>query len=663
MSVDYRPFRIDLIYRVLVEGSIFMYEFLEKFKMNDGFFNQYEKLIQEVVIPYQEKVLKDEIGDAEKSHAIENFIQAAKVIETGKCEEDFYGMVFQDSDVAKWLEAAAYSLLMKPDKELEKRCDYIIDIIEKAQQPDGYINTYFTVRSPENRWTNLHEGHELYCAGHMMEAAVAYAQSTGKKKLLEIMCRMADHIYNRFIIEKIEGYPGHPEVELALMRMYRATDNEHYLELAKHFIDVRGVDSEYYIKETEKRDWFVFHMDPRDKEYTQNHVPVREQTEAVGHAVRAVYLYTGMADLAAVTKDESLVHACEVLWENLTKRRMYVTGSIGSAYEGEAFTKDYHLPNDTAYAETCAAIGLIFFARKMLDIRKDSKYADVMERALYNGVLAGMQLDGTRFFYVNPLEVIPGISGETKTHRHALPTRPKWFACACCPPNVARLIPSIAGYAWGEEGDTVYSNLFIGGTLDLSKTMKGKIQVETAYPYYGTVNYRFQPDENIMDMTLAIRIPSWSENTEIYYNNEKINYAVKQGYAYISGKFKEGDMISLQLDMEVKRIFAVNDISYNNGKAAFSRGPLIYCFEGVDNNNDILSLHAKKHSNVSVNEIKEGILAGIMEITLDGYKLEGNDNPYSIKRPEAKECKLKAVPYYVWGNRGLNQMRVWIPEM
>lgn len=642
-----------------------MYELLKKFTIKDSFFDAYEKLIKDVVIPYQEKVLKDEIKDAAKSHAIENFIQAAKVLESGKMDEEFYGMVFQDSDVAKWLEAAAYSLLMFPDEELEKRCDEIIDIIEKAQHADGYLNTYFTIKSPEKRWTNLHEAHELYCAGHMMEAAVAYARSTGKKKLLNIMCLMADHIYNRFIIEKAEGYPGHPEVELALMRMYRETENVKYLELAKHFIDVRGVDSDYFIKETKNRDWFVWHMDPEDKENTQNQAPVREQKEAVGHAVRAVYLYTGMADLAATTGDESLVKACEILWENLTKRRMYVTGAIGSAYEGESFTKDYHLPNDTAYAETCAAIGLIFFARKMIDLKKDSKYADVMERALYNGVLAGMQLDGTRFFYVNPLEVIPGISGKAKTHHHALPERPKWFSCACCPPNVARLLPSIAGYAWSEEGDTVYSNLYIGGTLDLSESLGGKIMVETAYPNHGSIQYKFKPNKNEMYMTLAVRIPSWSEKTDILFNGEKIEYKLNAGYAYITGSFKESDIITLELDMAVKKIFAKNDISENNGKVAFSRGPLIYCFEGVDNGDDLLNLRIKKDSEnaMAINKISEGVLSGSVEISVEGYKLTSEEEPYSTKRPQAMPCVIKAIPYYVWGNRGLNQMRVWMPEL
>lgn len=644
--------------------SLLMYELLKKFTIRDDFFDHYEKLIKDVVIPYQEKVLKDEIKDAAKSHAIENFIQAGKVLETGSREDEFYGMVFQDSDVAKWLEATAYSLSLFPDEALEKRCDEIIELIEKAQHPDGYLNTYFTMKSPEKRWTNLFEAHELYCAGHMMEAAVAYAKSTGKNKLLNIMSRMADHIYNHFIVEKAEGYPGHPEVELALMRMYRATGNEKYLELSKHFVNVRGVDSDYFAKETKNRDWYVWNMDSKDKENTQSHAPVREQKEAVGHAVRAVYLYTGMADLAAATGDTTLVKACENLWENLTNRRMYVTGAIGSAYEGESFTKDYHLPNDTAYAETCAAIGLIFFARKMIDLKKDSKYADVMERAFYNGVLAGMELDGTRFFYVNPLEVIPGISGMAKTHHHALAQRPKWFSCACCPPNVARLLPSIASYAWCEEGDTIYSNLYIGGTLDVSDTLGGKIIIETTYPNQGQIQYKFEPVEKEMHMTLAIRVPSWSEKTEILLNGKKLEYESKAGYVYVSGPFTKGDVVMLNLDMKVNRIFAKNTISENNGKVALSRGPFIYCIEGVDNEEDILSLRVNKDSEVHlIKEITEGTLSGIIEITLEGYKLSTEDHPYTTNRPKANPCKIKAVPYYVWGNRGLNQMRVWIPEM
>jgi DUF1680 family protein len=638
-----------------------MSDLLKNFTVSDNFLGRYERLVNDVVIPYQEKVLNDEIEDAEKSHAIENFRAAANMIATGKCDEEFYGMVFQDSDVAKWLEAAAYTLLKYPDKELEKRCDEVIDLIGQAQHEDGYLNTYFTVKEPDKRWTNLQEAHELYCAGHMMEAAVAYAESTGKTKLLSIMSNMADHMYQRFFEEGVPGYSGHPEVELALMRLYRCTRNEKYKELAEHFINVRGVDSDYFSKERQKNKWTVWGSDPSNKEYTQNHVPVREQVKAVGHAVRAVYLYTGMADVAYETKDQELVKACETLWENITECRMYVTGAIGSAYEGEAFTKDYHLPNDTAYAETCASIGLIFFSRKMLDLNKSGKYADVMERALYNCVLAGMQLDGERFFYVNPLEVIPGISGESVTHRHALPQRPKWFACACCPPNVARLLSSLGRYAWSMEGSTVYSHLYIGGTLDMTDTLQGKIIVKTEYPYGDQVIYRFAPVDEYMKMTLAIRLPQWSKETVIQLNGRKAECVVEKGYAYLSGTFTAKDEVTVTFDMSVKRIFASSRVSADTGKVAFSRGPLVYSAEGIDNSGDVLSIGVRKNSEAKIRRTDK--LGGVVEIVLDGYRVINESTLYTFDRPKKEDCMITLIPYYTWGNRGLTQMRVWLPEM
>lgn len=637
-----------------------MNDLLKKFIITDGFLGRYEQLVKDAVIPYQEKVLKDEIAEVAKSHAIENFRIAAQIIETGKADDEFYGMVFQDSDVAKWLEAAAYSLANHPDQELEKRCDEVIDLIGRAQHEDGYLNTYFTVKGMEKRWTNLQEAHELYCAGHMMEAGVAYAEGTGKRKLLSIMSRMADHIYQHFMEESAEGYPGHPEIELALMRLYRCTGNEKYKVLAEHFVNVRGVDSEYFNKESKSRGWFVWSGDTPWKEYYQCDSPIREQTKAVGHAVRAVYLYTGMADVALETKDLSLERACESLWENITQRRMYVTGAIGSACDGEAFTKDYHLPNDTAYAETCAAIGLIFFSRKMLDLQKHSKYADTMERALYNCVLAGMQLDGEKFFYVNPLELVPGISGEAVTHRHVTVTRPNWFACACCPPNVARLLTSLGRYAWSEEDTIVYSHLFVGGTLDITDTFKGKIVVETEYPYGNQVRYSFVPDQKEMKLTLAIRLPEWSKNTRITLNGEVCDCSILDGYAYINKTFTAEDEVIVLFDMNVKRIFASTNVHTNNGKVAFTRGPLVYCIEGVDHKQDILSLRVRKDA--PVEESKSEKLNGIVELYTEGYRTIAGEALYSMERPQEEACRITLIPYYTWSNRGINQMRVWIPE-
>jgi DUF1680 family protein len=366
-----------------------------------------------------------------------------------------------------------------------------------------------------------------------------------------------------------------------------------------------------------------------------------------------------MADCAYETGDQSLYEACRRLWKNLTQRRMYITGAIGSAYEGEAFTKDYHLPNDTAYGETCAAIGLIFFAGKMLKLERRSEYANVMERALYNCVLAGMQLDGRRFFYVNPLESLPGISGEAQTHRHALPQRPKWFSCACCPPNVARLLPSIAEYAWDFDDSTIYSNLFIGGQLDLTDQFGGQLTLKTAYPYDGRLEYTFSKK---MSLTLAVRLPDWSADTQISLNGKTTDYSVKDGYAYISGTFDENDMIMVELDMSVKKIYANSKVSADSGKVAIQRGALVYCAEGVDNGGDVLGLKIKRDGKITVSDYNNDKLCGICEIKAEGVKIKQTEGLYSYSAPESEPTEIVLVPYYTWGNRGINEMRVWITE-
>jgi len=374
-------------------------------RIEDPLWSRVEHLVREVVIPYQYEALHDRIPNVEPSYAIRNFRIAA-----GLEEGEFGGMVFQDSDVAKWLEAVGYSLMAHPDPELEWRADEVIDLVAMAQHPDGYLNTYFTVKEPGKRWTNLLDCHELYCAGHMIEAAVAYYLATGKRKLLEVVCKFVDHIDTVFGDGegKLPGYDGHQEIELALVKLYGVTGDEKHLRLAKYFIDKRGTEPHFFLQEWERRGG-ISHWGkvkrPVNLEYHQAHKPVRDQDVAVGHAVRAVYMYTAMADLARLTRDESLLAACDKLWNNIVTRQMYITGGIGSTHHGEAFTFDYDLPNDTVYAETCASIGLIFFASRMLQLRARGEYADVMERALYNTVLAGMAQDGRHYFYVNPLEV------------------------------------------------------------------------------------------------------------------------------------------------------------------------------------------------------------------------------------------------------------------
>lgn len=622
---------------------------------DDSFLGRYQKLIKQEVIPYQYQVLCDQAEGTEKSHVIANFINAGKALRGEDVGDGFYGMVFQDSDAAKWLEAVAYSLTIFPDKELEETADHLIELIARAQDEDGYLNTYYTIKDRDKRWTNLLEGHELYCSGHMMEAACAYFEATGKDRLLNVMLKNAEHIYHIFIEEGRDGYPGHPEVELALMRMYHLTGEKHCLELAEHFINVRGVDRDFFKEEAKKRNWMVWGMDATDLEYNQSYAPVREQEDATGHAVRAVYLYTAMADLAAETEDEALKNACRKLWESITERRMYVTGGIGSTGIGEAFTVDYDLPGDTAYCETCASIGLMFFASRMLEQDVRGEYADVMERAFYNTVLAGMQLDGKRFFYVNPLECIPGISGKDVTHRHDLTQRPKWYACACCPPNTARLISSIGKYAYGENAETAYCHLFAGGKVKFENGIE--LSCETSYPYGFTVNYQVKAGNG----HLAIRIPAWSKTYGICVNKKETTCMLQSGYIYLN--VKEGDMIRITLDDSPYHIYASSKIPQLSGYTAVCRGPLVYCFEGVDNDGDVLSLSLKRGGKLVVSAYNTELLGGNVQITAEAVRRETDGHLYSNQPPVEKPDHATAVPYYTWCNRGENQMRVWMHEI
>ncbi len=619
----------------------------------EGFVGDYQRRIREVVIPYQYQILCDEIEDAQKSHVIQNFINAGKVLRGEGAGDGFYGMVFQDSDAAKWLEAAAYSLACCPDENLEHTADELIRVIADAQEPDGYLDTYYTIQDRKKRWTNLLEGHELYCAGHMIEAACAYFEATGKDTLLQVMEKNVAHIYDHFITEQNEGAPGHPEIELALLKMYHLTGKKHCLALAEYFINTRGQNPDFYREEAKQRSWTVWGNNGDDDDYQQSGLPVRKQKDAVGHAVRAVYLYTGMADLASTTDDASLYAACRRLWESITRRRMYVTGGIGSTVHGEAFSTDYDLPGDTAYCETCAAIGLIFFASRMLENELNGEYADIMERAFYNAVLAGIQLDGKRFFYVNPLEVNPGISGVIQTHSHVLPTRPKWYACACCPPNAARLINSLGSYAYGENEDTVFCHLFAEG--DIAAKNGIAFHCKTKYPYDFCITYTMKTDGR-----LAIRIPGWSRSYALSVNGKAVEISPEQGYVFLTVKNK--DAVCLKLDDAPHYIYASARVPALTGRVALSRGPLIYCFEGIDNEKDILSLSLKSGGTLQASPWDGQLLNGTVTITAEAYRRNDTNSLYTEETPDWKPCTATAVPYYTWGNRGENQMRVWMPE-
>ena len=616
-----------------------------------GFIGRYQKLIRDTVIPYQYSVLCDKAPDTEKSHVVQNFINAGKAVRGEDIGDGFYGMVFQDSDAAKWIEAAAYSLALYPDEKLENTVDELIETIEAAQDKDGYLNTYFTIKDREKRWTNLLEGHELYCSGHMMEAACAYYEATGKKKLLDVMLKNARHIHEHFVNQGHEGVPGHPEVELALMKMYRCTGDRICLELAEKFINERGADPTFYRRERDSRDWTVWGNNADDNDYQQSGKPVRQQSDATGHSVRAVYLYTGMADLASSSGDAELYEACRRLWKSVTQKRMYITGGIGSTVHGEAFSVDYDLPSDTAYAETCASIGLMFFASRMLENQVKGEYGDVMETAFYNTVLAGMQLDGKRFFYVNPLEVIPGISGVSPTHRHDLPQRPGWYACACCPPNAARLISSFGKYAYGENETTAYCHLFADGRVEFSNGMK--LVCRTEYPYDFKVVYEIE-----LGGMLAVRIPAWSRNTSVKLNNESISPEIKDGYAYIS--VNDGDSAEFEFDGTPRFVYASSKVHRLTGMTALCRGPLVYCFEGIDNGGDVLSLSLVRNGSVEVSEFESTLLNGTVTLSVSALRREESWSLYSDVPPAETSCEALAVPYYTWGNRGENQMRVWM---
>ena len=490
----------------------------QKQAIRDAFWSPFRETVRREGIPYQWLALNDRVPGAEPSHWMRNFRAAA----SGK-PGAHGGCVFQDSDGAKWLEGVAYSLRSHPDPALEAIADGAIEAIVAAQQPDGYLDTYYILTGLDRRWTNLRDNHELYCAGHMIEAAVAYYESTGKRALLDAMLRYVDLIDREIGPRRGQrhGYPGHPEIELALMRLYRLTGDEKHLRLAKYFIDERGQKPLYFEQETrESGNDFPWKDSPFGYQYYQAGKPVRKQTEAEGHAVRAMYLYCGMADVARATGDESLVRACEALWESTVRRRMYVTGAIGSSAYGESFTFDYDLPNDTVYGETCAAIGLVFFARRMLALKPRGEYADVMERALYNGVLSGMQLDGKRFFYVNPLEVNPVACAKDPNKRHVKPERQKWFGCACCPPNLIRLLMSLEDYVCSADGNALHVHLYIGGDFTARVGSSDvRLHVETRYPWGGDICLNVEL-ERPASFALALRIPEWCRKWQIGLNRQ-----------------------------------------------------------------------------------------------------------------------------------------------
>jgi DUF1680 family protein len=636
-----------------------------KHTIRDAYWSHYRKLVRETVLPYQWEALNDRVPGAEPSRAIRNFRIAAG-LEAG----EFSGFVFQDSDLYKWLEAVAYALNEARDPALERVADEAVDLIAAAQLPDGYVNTYYTVKESGKRWTNLLDCHELYCAGHLFEAGVAYYEATGKRKLLDVCCRFADCIDRVFGPNEgqIRGYDGHQEVELALVKLYRVTGNEAYLKLACYFLDERGRAPNFFEAEWERRGrvshWTGGVIGKPDVAYNQAHIPVREQTVAVGHAVRAVYMYAGMADAALETGDDALTAACRTLWANMTRKQMYVTGAIGSTHHGEAFTFDYDLPNDTAYAETCASIGLMFFAQRMLRLEPRAEYADAMERALYNTVVGSMALDGKHYFYVNPLEVWPEACVRDPGKKHVKSVRQPWFGCSCCPPNVARLLGSLERYLYTSTDDTIYAHLFIGGaaSFELASGRVGLTQT-SALPRSGDVRFVVSPATDGQCFALALRIPAWCRGeATLTVNGAAVPYAERDGYAIVERAWNEGDAVEWTLATPVLTLEARPDIRENAGKAALQRGPVVYCFEEADNVAPLASLSMRANA-VWTARYAADLLGGVVLLEGEGWRDatdDWSDEPYRPFRREVLPATLRAVPYAVWGNRGVGEMAVWL---
>ena len=636
-------------------------------RIEDAFWGKYIRLVKDVILPYQWETLNDNVPDAEPSHCIKNFRIAA-----GEEKGTFQGAVFQDTDVAKWLEAAAFTLASGGrDEMLESLADETIKLIGKAQCPDGYLNTYYTIQEPDRRWSNLKEGHELYTAGHMIEAAVAYYEATGKDAFLKIVSRFADVICEKFGPDEgqCHGYPGHPEVELALVKLYRATGEKRYLEVSKYFVEQRGVGENYFFQEEKGEKYRLIFPEFKaySPAYSQSHLPVREQKTAEGHAVRAVYLYCAMADLAYEYRDESLLDACRTLWDNMVKKRMFITGGIGSSGLLERFTTDYDLPNDTAYAETCAAIGLVFLARRMLEIKPVSQYADVMERALYNCVLSGMALDGRSFFYVNPLEVNPEACRMDERKAHVKPVRQKWFGCACCPPNLARMLSSISSYAYTETEDTLFVHLYMGSII--KKQVNGKeltITVSSKLPKSGQVE--IEVSGGSVPFTIALRIPDWCGEGDTGFSIKGVRDSEctrKDGYLYVTRCWQPKERLSLKFAMDVKIMEADPRVREDIGKVAVTRGPMVYCLEEADNGTDLhlLTLDCGKEA-----ETEEFTVAGeqVIAVVMDGFRQQVQTSRKGLYHPlktAVKEpVKLRFIPYYVWANRGENEMTVWVRQ-
>ena len=608
-------------------------------RLDDPFWAGMQKTLWETVLPYQWETLNDRVPGAEKSGCVHNFRIAAG-LETG----ERYGQVFQDSDLYKWLEAVACALKIEPDAHLAQLADGIIALIAQAQQPDGYLNTYYQLQAPNEKFRNLTEGHELYCAGHLMEAAVAYHQATGKDALLKVACRLADCLCEHFMDGK-HGYAGHPEVELALVRLYEETGEERYRRLSQVFLDARG---QHLCAMEDKAGGFTpvwGHGGAAEPEYLQDHVPVRQQRQAEGHAVRAMYLYSAMADAARLSGDKAMLEACVALYDDTTRRQMYVTGGVGSCADGERFTSDYDLPNDTAYAETCASVALMMFSRRMWRLLDDPACYDVWERALYNTVLAGMSRDGQHFFYVNPLSSEPERRRKNPLLRHVLPERPRWFGTACCPPNLARCVLSLGDFLYARQE----------GTLTVLSPIASHLS-------QGDLSIRLEREGN--SGMLCLNAPALTLRLRMPEGYRMAADGAREEGGYLVWSHTGGEACyAFTLSPITRVLHAHPRIAADAGQVCVCRGETVYCLEEKDNGAALCELRLPRGA--ALREVSADWLpTGMVALEADGYRLkeDGWPSAYAEEAPAMEKTVLHFVPYSQWNNRGIGEMTVWVHE-
>lgn len=607
--------------------------------VNDQFWAPKMEVNASVTIPYT-------LQKCEENGRVDNFLMAAHEIKEVKLSQ----FTFDDTDVYKVIEGAAYAMQVKRDDKLEHHIDSLIDIIGRAQEKDGYLFTFRTANAKvphewigTKRWEKEEElSHELYNSGHLFESATAYYEATGNRKLLDIAIKNADLLVRDFGPGKLQIYPGHQIVEIGLVRLYRATGNQKYLDLAKFFLDVRG---------------------PKGDPYNQANAKVVDQSTAVGHAVRATYMYTGMADVAALTGDTKYLAAIDRIWDDVVTKKLYITGGIGATGAGEAFGAAYQLPNMSAYAETCAAIANIYWNSRMFQLHGDAKYIDVLERTLYNGLLSGVSLSGDRFFYPNPL---------ASMHQHQ---RSGWFGCACCISNMTRFLPSVPGYVYAQNEDDLYVNLFMSNSADIKlKSQQVNIVQSTDYPWKGNVKITVNPAAS-GKFKLHIRIPGWAgaspvpgdlysyaekslSSVKLMLNGKAVDYQLIKGYATIERKWKKGDLLNLELPMEVEKVLANEKVKDDVGKFAFQRGPIVYCLEGPDNKDGLVQnimVEKDAKANVVFNEDKLNAVEEIQVMGTSTRRMINSDELEKISQ------SVTAIPYYSWANRGPSDMTVWIP--